>query len=380
MLNTIKRYINLNSLFFLLFGSLIISAHFTTLRNSAFGPIEILLFIFSSYLYIKNVFIRGRTVPIVILIPIIFLITFITPITILNIAQGFFGSSILTTLALIFANYVSICLWFLDDSELEALGIGMFLTIFISLAISIFSGQILEELVRFAFLAENPNQLALYALVGACISSITIKDYKFKLFSIFIMLLYGIVSLSDSLFLAIFVGMMYFIFCQAFKRRMLGIIMLTFVILTSYALLNFDLDPLGFLSDLWFSADQGGGRVKLAINGLIAYLNSPLFGHGGGAFSGTYNPFGRFEAHNTIIDLLTIGGPLLVLFFYYPLVKGVIALTRNNRFLESSLLVSVVLYSVFHFVARHPILWVLIFISFKLHHNYKKNVRNTRSI
>ena len=38
---------------------------------------------------------------------------------------------------------------------------------------------------------------------------------------------------------------------------------------------------------LWNEADEGGGRVTLATNGITAFFYSPIFGHGAGAFSGT---------------------------------------------------------------------------------------------
>ena len=114
--------------------------------------------------------------------------------------------------------------------------------------------------------------------------------------------------------------------------------------LSSIILINFEINPITSMIDLWNQADQGGARIALLKNGIEAYSYSPIIGHGGGAFSGTYHAFGRFEAHNTYVDLLTIGGPILMLIFIIPLLAPLLYLHRNKEYLTLAFLVAVLFF------------------------------------
>ena len=94
-------------------------------------------------------------------------------------------------------------------------------------------------------------------------------------------------------------------------------------------------------------------------NGIKAYLHSPILGHGAGVFSGGYQPFTGGEAHNTLVDLANIGGIILPGIFYFPYIYAYIISVKRKEYLLSILLVTFIFFSFFHFIARHPISWVL---------------------
>lgn len=110
-------------------------------------------------------------------------------------------------------------------------------------------------------------------------------------------------------------------------------------------------------SDLYAYNNQGSARLLLYGNGLRAIASSPLVGLGPGAFSGSLGPFGHSEAHNTFIDWGASTGGLGVAAFLS--LVGFMAL-RAWRARAPILLVAIaaaLVFSVFHYVMRHPVFW-----------------------
>ena len=100
-------------------------------------------------------------------------------------------------------------------------------------------------------------------------------------------------------------------------------------------------------------------RYALWHNALVAMSRSPVVGFGPGAHSGFCGPFGGQEAHNTLLDWGTQAGALgvLVLLTYGGAIFYAVA-RRGNYFLVG-MLISLGSFSMFHFIMRQPIFWII---------------------
>ena len=113
----------------------------------------------------------------------------------------------------------------------------------------------------------------------------------------------------------------------------------------------------GMSNEVYEAQGQGSLRIVLYINGLRAMAASPAVGLGPGAHSGGGGPFEGSEAHNTFIDWGASTG-VLGLCAYLALTVWLALQARRAR--QPVLLVAIaaaLVYSVFHYVMRHPVFW-----------------------
>lgn len=217
---------------------------------------------------------------------------------------------------------------------------------------------------RFTAGAKNPNQLALYIVCAFLLVVLYFPNRIFKCCVIFILLFYGIKSLSDALhaYLAFVISAL--ILTSLFPRKYFLPGMLLMLLLLSTIMFFEWHKILDWAGVEWVSADEGDARVTLYIHGLQAWLSTPfsfLFGNGAGSFSGLSGPFGGSEAHDTPIDTLTIGGVIgLYLLFRHP-VRFAVDAYQSKRALVFACGTGLLIFSLFHYVARHPIFWFAIF-------------------
>ena len=341
-----------------LIGVFTLSLSFTSLRGaSSAGILELMLLILISLYLLKHHVLEMNQIDWQSFIPLIFLIIIVTPITVINWIQNFYGSSITTLIALIYASLIGGVAYSFNYEYRHSFGLGVGISTSLIVAYILISGELFATVARFAFLSVNPNTLSLYSICACFIISFFCPKGFVRYILILFAIFYGSIALSDSFFLAILLGLL--VACMSFIERkgLLLALILASILLSSIILINFEINPITSMIDLWNQADQGGARIALLKNGIEAYSYSPIIGHGGGAFSGTYHAFGRFEAHNTYVDLLTIGGPILMLIFIIPLLAPLLYLHRNKEYLTLAFLVAIVLFSFFHFTARHPIIW-----------------------
>lgn len=120
--------------------------------------------------------------------------------------------------------------------------------------------------------------------------------------------------------------------------------------------------------------EKTGTRRDLWLNGFMAWREAPVFGHGPGAFSWFSNPelqnnfevahggFYREEAHNVPIDLLTQGGPLLVLGWFGVLLYLLVGAWRIRDAYTFSVVIMVALFTLFHYHLRQPYLWFILIV------------------
>jgi hypothetical protein len=214
---------------------------------------------------------------------------------------------------------------------------------------------------RFTGGAANPNQLALYIVCGFVLLAAYFTVGAAALALVGVLGFAGFQSHSDALLAFTAVTCLTYLLAVIVPRRQF-VLALPLVVLLPLALWCTDggqhvVDRLG---DAWLSADEGHLRTTLYRHGLMAWWHTPrtvLFGNGAGSFSGEFGPFGRFEAHCTPIDILTIGGVIGLLVVYWLPVRAVVSAYRSSRPALFACTVGFVAFTCFHYVGRHPVFW-----------------------
>jgi len=100
-------------------------------------------------------------------------------------------------------------------------------------------------------------------------------------------------------------------------------------------------------------------RLSLYTNGLRAWSDRPLLGHGVQMVGGLTGPYEKNEAHNTIIDWLTFAGVIGLI----PLVAWSWLLVdhawRRRNVLGVGTLLAIGIFAQFGLYVRHPLFWVV---------------------
>lgn len=232
--------------------------------------------------------------------------------------------------------------------------------------------------VRFTGWAENPNQMALqlsmipfFALHLLSQSSKTITKIWYILL-IIASLFIGRATGSDALITAWASGFSLLIvlkinrdisnssaqdkssFSSVINRN---IIQLFFAIIVLIALLFVYTEITAVVGDEYNKGAQGDVRITLWMNGIAAIAHSPIFGLGPGSQSGFKGPFLNFEAHNTFIDWAGDSG-IVGLVCYVALLAWVgWNAWKNKLVVMVAAIISIVGFSMFHYVLRPPIFW-----------------------
>ena len=351
---------------------------FTLVRGDGGGPFEALLLFFVTALGFFKV-IEKHKFNFLPLIAIIYLFIIMAPLTLLNFYLELMGSSIRTLLALFFGTYLGFIIANTNSKEQKFIAQGGAFVLIFSFITALFLEIDFSNLQRLLFLSENPNQIALYSLGMIFLISWSVEDkILFSIFNLFA-LGYGFFALSDTFFLAILIIFLFIFFGFFIKGKIFSILISLWIFLfaLAYVLVFPENIFLNYIINTWQSADEGGGRITLALNGILAFLESPIFGHGTGAFSGVDIPMMRYEAHNTIIDFLTMGGIPFVLIVYVPFLLAAKELLIDSKYLILGVLVGIMVFSFFHFIGRHPIFWFVwgYAISIVMHY---KNINETK--
>ena len=220
--------------------------------------------------------------------------------------------------------------------------------------------------VRFSGASDNPNRLAIYLLSSLVIlSQLNIDKFKkFLCFLAFTTFIY--ITLSDAARLGFAALVLSFLFFQGFRSPY---ILPIYILLAFFALIfiatNLNAIADG-LSTLWYAASNSSFRFNLMSNGIQAWLEHPasiLIGHGSGAFSGYMGPYEGWESHSNPADLLSIAGIAGFLLFYLPLLYSIILFIQKRNHFAASALIGLLIFSLFAFIARHPVVWFAIYCS-----------------
>ena len=226
---------------------------------------------------------------------------------------------------------------------------------------------------RFSGLSKNPNQLALFCILGLMFLSL---DFYFNDWTrsrlvgstalAFGLVFIGWISGSDafrvSLFFCVFVLFVETVLLDKRGRvSALGFVFFVFFILS---ILVFFQDIYEYLSSVITEISEDGGqgsvRYTLWINGVLPLLDSPLIGYGPGAWSGLHEPLEGHEAHNTLIDFANSAGIIASVMLFGMIGFVFVRLFKKRARLLSATLVLLIVFSMFHYVLRSPFVWVVL--------------------
>jgi O-antigen ligase len=116
-------------------------------------------------------------------------------------------------------------------------------------------------------------------------------------------------------------------------------------------------------SEALYSEDnQGDLRFHLWAEAFDKGMDSAMLGLGPGPHltktkSWKFSPPAKFEAHNTPLDLFSQGGVLALLAIAFLYASLLLATTRAKLPALAALSCAIVVFSMFHFIIRHPIFW-----------------------
>ncbi|MCL2713248.1 MAG: O-antigen ligase family protein [Alphaproteobacteria bacterium] len=251
--------------------------------------------------------------------------------------------------------------------------------------------------------SSNPNQLAFFMLtlpiwLAAALEEGNWSGWRWAAKSLFLLVLFvlGLSIRSDALFLAWVLGLALLtvavVLAGKANWRMLGTMAAAFIV--AFCLFKsategvgcVDLrtgDPAGVASvepgrrdggwcfaavvafspakgnslfGVGFGEDKGEVRARLWRHALDVWQQSPVFGHGPGAFSYRSDPNVKEEAHNLYLDMLTQGGIVAVaLFSWLYAWLGWQAWKARDPY-AATVLVVLMLFCGAHFMLRQPVL------------------------
>lgn len=229
--------------------------------------------------------------------------------------------------------------------------------------------------IRFEGWAQNPNQYAL-AVLAIPIWSFgrlgAVPRPALKVLAGVLAVLTGMLSRSDALWLAWGTALLCFAGYQAIRVFLRG---QTSRVWTTAALLALAMSVLLLLvftgGRLWtfgltqatntFEANaQGSDRLHRWHHAIEVMGDSPLVGMGPGSFSGPSRPYEGEEAHNTLLDWGASTGLLGILLMVALVLYVAAQVLRRRDGVAGLLLVALIVFSSFHYVARQPIAWLIL--------------------
>lgn len=217
---------------------------------------------------------------------------------------------------------------------------------------------------RFSAGAKNPNQLALYMACAIILAAGGIRRPVLRAFIVCFLGAAAVATGSDAIMaFGATAGVVYLV-SSVLPARVLPIFAPPLLGLVIWVWFAYGADIVSIGQFEWSQADQGDSRLLLYANGIRAWLDSPfsfVVGHGAGVYSGLGAPFSGSESHNTPIDILTIGGFVGLLVLYFHFLKGLATAYRAHNTLLVASFSALLVFSLFHFVARQPIYWFCLY-------------------
>lgn len=219
---------------------------------------------------------------------------------------------------------------------------------------------------RFNGLSANPNQLALY--IGFLPFWLLQQPLVLSRWQTVLGLVtsgwLGWLTGSEALRLAWFAGAVWFtiltIWNYSWSSNLVqnAHIRAFFALLLVFGLVGLTSLLTVYATDIYAIGGQGDLRLQRWQNGLTAFIRSPLFGLGPGAFSGDRTPFEGQEAHNLYIDWMASGGLLAVGALIWFQIRVWLNLANSQAHALFAGFVALLVFCSFHYVARHPVFWL----------------------
>lgn len=232
-----------------------------------------------------------------------------------------------------------------------------------------------EPIGRFVGLSQNPNQLALFLLPIPFFSLLCYAKGIISSWSaagqVILVVLINILVIGKGLFVAWFFSLAFVSLngWKTFENRKITSIKIVGKWLFIFGSI-FASPPMFYLLYTGKIAGgqdgQGSVRLLLWLNGLKAWGDAFLIGHGPGNYSGIEGPYEGIEAHNFLVDWCAAYGvigafPLLAVFcivFH--------SAWKNCNKLMIAFVIALSVQMAFHFYGRQPVLWIWWILAFKI--------------
>lgn len=238
---------------------------------------------------------------------------------------------------------------------------------------------------RFSALSNNPNQLALFLLPipffsilcymkgFRSLSGVTTDIIAAVLLNFFIIGKGLLVSWALALLFVMLTGWKF----EGRIRKTLNFILVRSLLATIFVLA---IAPIAFLLFTGNApgSQEGQGSIRLALwlNGLEAWAEAPLFGHGPGHYSGLEMPYSGMEAHNFFIDWGSAYGLLGFLGLFSLLSFLSAHAFKARHWIVVAFYVALFAQIVFHFYGRQPVFWLWWIFGFILSSERSEKVLN----
>jgi O-antigen ligase len=226
---------------------------------------------------------------------------------------------------------------------------------------------------RFRGWSLNPNQLALLFCVAPFSATFLARtasrraEKVFYYVLLFIALCVGIATGSDALYAAWIVGaglvgvLLVAHACKGLPPRQRVEVTALLVLSTGALLLAFGTPLREALVSLavktYEAGNQGETRLQLWIGAVRTIAQSPIVGLGPGAHAPRRGGYGTMESHSTYLDWGMSAGLVGVLSYVRLLISLGIASARNRVPTWLAAPVCMAVFSMFHYVLRHPTFW-----------------------
>lgn len=179
----------------------------------------------------------------------------------------------------------------------------------------------------------------------------------------------GLLTESDSFNLSLVIGLIVYLLLETGKILSTGqgskIVLLLDVVGIGYGLSHASQLMVKFSEIFTKTAEDANqlvGRQKVWLHGFQAFLNSPIFGNGPGAFSGNWWAFGNMETHNTYIYIMMDFG-IIGLFLLLVILFRAGKMTRIAQASEmTAAFVGFLIFNWFHSFHRMPLFWFFIYM------------------
>ena len=232
---------------------------------------------------------------------------------------------------------------------------------------------------RFRGWSENPNQIALLCIVlafPAIYLASTASNWGKRLLAVAfasVPLIAGFLSRSDAFTISTLTGttVLASLLLRAwvypggrpsiFRFAVAGLTILLLAVGWATAVGSPTSSVIDRADEIFEDNDQGEARVSLWIGAVEVGLGSWLLGLGPGAHVADVRSGTPSEAHNTLLDLFSQGGLVASAAFVWLMLSSVL-MSYQKRPLLSAMIASLAVFSLFHFIFRHPIFWFAIIL------------------
>lgn len=227
--------------------------------------------------------------------------------------------------------------------------------------------------LRFSGFSMNPNQLAFSCLPLPFLSILYFKSSNsnvsriWYVTTLFAVILVGLATLSDALIISWIFGFFTFyyfnnlknIFNKSLNSKLKTLIITSIILVCSLLFVSEVRNQISEIYGNDVTNSQGSDRLLYWKNAMIAFTYSPIFGLGPGSYSGA-KPFGKEEAHNSILDWLVSTGIIGLVLLSVLLINKWKYLIDSMHPEYPSIFVTLLFFSMFHLTLRHLSFWMII--------------------